>query len=318
MQETEEAPIIRRDYIGSADAYDIYKGNFDSLIKSKMDDKDYVSPRMHRGIVLEQEVLEQFARKIGPEELLAKVRTDTDLPIQIGVCDHCHAELDGLATYESGTQEVWEVKTSEKKAPTNEAELRSKYPRYYYQVQFQMWTSGVPSSLILWCQVPHIDSDECELNEDGELDIKPIRIKYNVSVVTKFWENCPKFWEAFEKAKQNKADLAAYVDVEEFVRLQKVIEEKTAELAAATKEYELQATNIREQILGAMERNNILKYDSDDITISYIAAHTRDSVDTAKLKKDGLYDQYKKTSKVKANVRIKLKEREENGNETGN
>lgn len=74
----------------------------------------------------------------------------------------------------------------------------------------------------------------------------------------------------------------------------KAIEEKTAK--------------IKEAILKEMEERGIPKIDLGDITITYKAPTTKTSVDTAKLKKDNLYDKYIKTSNVKSSITIKIKE----------
>lgn len=81
-------------------------------------------------------------------------------------------------------------------------------------------------------------------------------------------------------------------------------------------ELEVQAANIdlarkklKEDLLHAMETHNVKKWDNDVMTISYTAATTRTSIDSAKLKKElpDVFSKYSKTSNVKSSIRIKLK-----------
>ena len=54
-----------RDYIGSADAHYIYKGNYASLIKSKLRDSSFMSAHMTRGLALEQDIIKQGAEGLS-------------------------------------------------------------------------------------------------------------------------------------------------------------------------------------------------------------------------------------------------------------
>lgn len=67
---------------------------------------------------------------------------------------------------------------------------------------------------------------------------------------------------------------------------------------------------ITKVILEEMEKNNILKLESNNISISYVAPTTRETFDTKKFKEDfnELYDSYVKISNVKSSIRIKVKE----------
>ena len=56
-----------------------------------------------------------------------------------------------------------------------------------------------------------------------------------------------------------------------------------------------------------MEQNNILSFHNDKVNINYIKEGSRDTVDVDKLKEQGLYDLFKKTSIVKPSVRITWK-----------
>lgn len=66
---------------------------------------------------------------------------------------------------------------------------------------------------------------------------------------------------------------------------------------------------LKEELLQAMEKYNIKKWDNEVMTITYTAPTTRTNIDSAKLKKDlpDVYNSYLKNSNVKSSIRIKLK-----------
>lgn len=70
---------------------------------------------------------------------------------------------------------------------------------------------------------------------------------------------------------------------------------------------ELKEKRIKEAILQAMEENNIKSFENDFVSIKYIPPTTRKSVDTAKMKEEGVYDVYLKESSVKSQVRLTWK-----------
>ena len=61
-------------------------------------------------------------------------------------------------------------------------------------------------------------------------------------------------------------------------------------------------------LLNAMEKNGIIKFESDNLKISYIAETERETFDSKQFKADmpDLYDEYVKFSKVKSSIRIKV------------
>lgn len=67
---------------------------------------------------------------------------------------------------------------------------------------------------------------------------------------------------------------------------------------------ELKEKRIKEAILQAMEENNIKSFENDFVLIKYIPQTTRKSVDTAKMKDEGVYEIYLKESEVKSQVRL--------------
>lgn len=70
-----------------------------------------------------------------------------------------------------------------------------------------------------------------------------------------------------------------------------------------------QQESLREQLLEAMEKNNVKKFENDLLTITYVAPTKRSSIDSTKLKKDlpEVAEKYTKTSNVKSSIKIKLK-----------
>lgn len=83
--------------------------------------------------------------------------------------------------------------------------------------------------------------------------------------------------------------------IAEFERQMKFIKEKEDELKTS--------------ILKEMEDKNIIKVDTDDLIISYIASSDRESFDSKKFKEEhhDLYDEYVKMTPVKSSIRIKVK-----------
>lgn len=70
---------------------------------------------------------------------------------------------------------------------------------------------------------------------------------------------------------------------------------------------EMKEKEVKAAVLKAMEDNDIKSFENDDIRITYVAATTRNTVDSAALKEQGLYEQFLKTSNVKASVRMEYK-----------
>ena len=71
--------------------------------------------------------------------------------------------------------------------------------------------------------------------------------------------------------------------------------------------------NYKEQLLKAMEDNDILKIDIPELTITRKAPTTRESLDTKALKEElpEIYDTYVKISPVKGSITIKVKDKSE-------
>ena len=82
--------------------------------------------------------------------------------------------------------------------------------------------------------------------------------------------------------------------IHEFYRLKKEIEAIDARVKAV--------------LLENMKNEGIRKMDNELFTATYVAPSERTSVDTNKLKADGLYDMYTKKSQVKESIRLSFKE----------
>ena len=82
-----------------------------------------------------------------------------------------------------------------------------------------------------------------------------------------------------------------------------------AEFERQVKEIEAKQKELKQRILEEMEANGILKIDTDELSISYVAPTSRESFDSKAFRKDNpdLYDEYVKISQVSASVRMKLK-----------
>ena len=91
-------------------------------------------------------------------------------------------------------------------------------------------------------------------------------------------------------------DAATLLKIAAFERMAKEVKEGYDKLKAA--------------ILAEMERQEIIKIETDEVLISYIAPTDRESFDAKQLRKDDpdLYDRYVKMTPVKSSVRIKVKE----------
>lgn len=83
---------------------------------------------------------------------------------------------------------------------------------------------------------------------------------------------------------------------------------KIAYFEKTIKELKAKEDELKKSILEAMEDNNVLKVETDELTISYIAPTDREVFDSKKLRADNpdLYDEYVKISPVKSSIRIKL------------
>ena len=67
--------------------------------------------------------------------------------------------------------------------------------------------------------------------------------------------------------------------------------------------------DIKAKLLAEMEANNIAKIETEELSISYVAPTTRESLDSKKLRDEmpEVYDAYAKISQIKSSIRIKVK-----------
>ena len=86
------------------------------------------------------------------------------------------------------------------------------------------------------------------------------------------------------------------------------IDKETFEMISMYLYYEQQIDLLKYKLQKAMEENGIKKWDNDYFTATLTEETLRKSVDTQKLKDDGLYEKYLKLSHIKAGIRIKFKD----------
>ena len=82
-----------------------------------------------------------------------------------------------------------------------------------------------------------------------------------------------------------------------------------AEICTAKKKLEEQEKQLKEQLLNAMEANNVKSFSNDVLKITYVAATTANSVDSKKLKEKypNIAAECSKTSNKSAYVKVKVK-----------
>lgn len=85
------------------------------------------------------------------------------------------------------------------------------------------------------------------------------------------------------------------------------IEYLITSLEEQKKQAEAKEKEMKDALLAAMKEYGITTYDFGLVKATLKASYTRESVDTAALKKDGLYDKYKKTSTVKESLLLTIK-----------
>lgn len=82
-----------------------------------------------------------------------------------------------------------------------------------------------------------------------------------------------------------------------------------AEFEKQMKELKTKEDELKQSILEEMESKNIIKLDSPELMITYVAPTDRETFDskTFKAEHQDLYDEYVKMSSVKSSIRIKVK-----------
>ena len=87
------------------------------------------------------------------------------------------------------------------------------------------------------------------------------------------------------------------------------VKERLLELTRQEKAIKEEKEALTASLLQAMEANNVVKIDSEEITVTYIAPTYKESFDSKALKADdeATYNKYIKISPVKASIRVKVK-----------
>lgn len=82
-----------------------------------------------------------------------------------------------------------------------------------------------------------------------------------------------------------------------------------AEFERQVKEIKAKEDALKQRILEEMESNGILKIETDDLVVSYVAPTSRETFNNKKFREcyPDLYDDFVSISPVKASVRMKVK-----------
>ena len=91
--------------------------------------------------------------------------------------------------------------------------------------------------------------------------------------------------------------------------LNPVVSQQIAEFERQAKAIKEAEDKLKANILAEMEANNIIKLDTDELTITYVAETYRESFDSKALKAEdeATYNKYVKISPVKSSIRLKVK-----------
>jgi hypothetical protein len=94
-----------------------------------------------------------------------------------------------------------------------------------------------------------------------------------------------------------------------FQEQQVAVLQQIADLVTAKKKIEAQEKELKDKLKEAMEKYSVKKFDSDILKITYVAATTATSIDSAKLKKKYpvIAKECSKTSKKSAYIKVEVK-----------
>lgn len=136
--------------------------------------------------------------------------------------------------------------------------------------------------------------------EDGKLRVVDIPLK-PLEEVERLFE-CERNGEIYKQSEiiERNGDLATLANVERYIKA----------IEAEKKQAEEKAAELRQRLMAAMEEKGMLSFESDEIKLTYVAPTTRQSIDSARLKKElpEVAAQYTKESAVKASLRVTIKE----------
>lgn len=87
------------------------------------------------------------------------------------------------------------------------------------------------------------------------------------------------------------------------------VSKNIAEFEKVIKELKEREEELKLNILAEMENKNLVKLETDDLMITYIAPSERETFESKKFREENsdLYDEYVKFSPVKSSIRVKVK-----------
>ena len=93
------------------------------------------------------------------------------------------------------------------------------------------------------------------------------------------------------------------------VLLNPEISAKLAEFERIAEDIKNKQNVLKKQILAEMEKHGVLKIETDELVISYVAPYTKETFDSKGFRKANpdLYDEFVKISTVSASVRMGVK-----------
>ena len=105
-------------------------------------------------------------------------------------------------------------------------------------------------------------------------------------------------------------DKPMLITVENITLLKPTVSKALVEFEKQVEEIKAKQDELKQRILEEMEAKGIIKIETDDLSITYIAPAIRETFDKKKFRKDNpdLYDEYVSISSVKSSIRMKVKE----------
>ena len=94
-----------------------------------------------------------------------------------------------------------------------------------------------------------------------------------------------------------------------FAELLPRVAQNIAEFERKVKELKAKEDELKKEILKEMESKGIIKLDTDELVITYVAPTERETLDTKTLRDElpDIYDAYVKIAPVKSSIIVKLK-----------
>lgn len=137
------------------------------------------------------------------------------------------------------------------------------------------------------------------LRSDGKSKLVPVRLPAKEEVIALL--EAEKNGEIYSPNKHQ----VTIANESKMIKLQSTIEFHKEQARIAEAELE----QLKGVLIKAMSSNNIKKWETDDLIITYVAPTTRKTIDGDRLKKElpEIAEQYTKISEVKETVRIKLR-----------